>query len=67
MIRLIGMDKEEPLNRFLTKVSRGRMEPATGEATVCGMLAVTDDKTGLATAIEPIRVGGRLSQVIPNI
>jgi len=63
----LGMNKEEPLNRFLTKVSRGRMEPATGEATVCGVLAVTDDKTGLATAIEPIRVGGRLSQIMPSI
>lgn len=63
----LGMNKEEPLNRFLTKVPRSRMEPATGEATVCGVLAVTDDSTGLATAIEPIRVGGRLSQAMPSI
>lgn len=63
----LGMDKEEPLNRFLTKVSKSRMEPATGEATVCGVLVVTDNKTGLATAIEPVRVGGRLSQIMPTI
>lgn len=63
----LGMDKEEPLNRFLTKVSRNRMEPASGEATVCGVLVVTDDKTGLAIGIEPLRLGGRLSQIMPGI
>lgn len=63
----LGMDKEEPLNRFLTRIPRSRMEPATGEATVCGVLAVTDDATGLATAIEPLRIGGRLSPVMPTI
>ncbi len=63
----LGMDKEEPLNRFLTKISKTRMEPAKGEATICGVLVVTDDKTGLATAIEPLRIGGRLSEVVPGI
>ncbi|MCJ8308440.1 MAG: TIGR00282 family metallophosphoesterase [Rhizobiaceae bacterium] len=63
----IGMDKEEPLNRFLTKLSKGRMEPASGEATVCGVLVITDDSTGLATAVEPLRVGGRLSEIWPSI
>ncbi|MEL7228833.1 MAG: TIGR00282 family metallophosphoesterase [Pseudomonadota bacterium] len=63
----LGMDKEEPLNRFLTKVTRNRMEPASGEATVCGVLAVIDDRTGLATGIEPLRIGGRLSQIMPGI
>ncbi|EFL87795.1 TIGR00282 family metallophosphoesterase [Ahrensia sp. R2A130] len=63
----LGMDKEEPLNRFLTKVPKGRMEPASGEATVCGVLVVTDDSTGLATGVEPLRVGGRLAEVWPTI
>lgn len=63
----LGMEKEEPLNRFLTKVNKTRMEPARGEATVCGVLVVTDDKTGLATGIEPLRVGGRLSEIWPAI
>ncbi|MEL6966745.1 MAG: TIGR00282 family metallophosphoesterase [Pseudomonadota bacterium] len=63
----IGMQKEEPLNRFLTKLPSSRMEPATGEATVCGALVVTDDTTGLADAIEPIRMGGRLSDIWPTL
>lgn len=63
----IGFDKEEPLNRFLTKLPRERMTPATGPATICGVLLVTDDATGLATAIEPLRTGGRLSEIWPGI
>ena len=62
----LGMDKEEPLNRFLTRLPKGRMEPATGEATVCGCLCVTDDATGLAVSVEPLRVGGRLAPVRPT-
>ena len=36
-----------------------------GPATICGVYVETDDRTGLATRVEPIRVGGRLSQAIP--
>ena len=58
---VIGMDKEEPLRRFLTGMSSGRFQPANGEATLSGVLVETDDKTGLATHIEPVRDGGQLS------
>ena len=60
---VIGMDKAEPLQRFLRKLPVERMRPAEGPATVCGVAVETDDKTGLATKISPIRIGGRLSQV----
>jgi len=63
---VIGMDKEEPLNRFLSKISTGRMTPATGEPTMCGIAVETDDKTGLAVNISPIRMGGRLQAVLPD-
>lgn len=63
----LGMEKEEPLNRFLTKVPRERMNPASGTATICGVLVVSDDKTGLATAIAPLRLGGRLEPIWPEI
>lgn len=62
----LGMDKEEPLNRFLTKINKNRMEPAIGESTICGVLLITDDATGLAVSIEPLRVGGRLSETWPQ-
>ena len=60
---VIGMDKAEPLQRFLRKLPVERMKPAEGPATVCGIAVETDDKTGLSLKISPIRVGGRLSQV----
>ncbi len=63
---VIGMDKEEPLNRFLSKIPTGRMTPATGEPTMCGVAVETDDKTGLAVKISPIRMGGQLQAVLPD-
>jgi len=63
---IIGMDKEEPLNRFLRKISGGRMTPATGEATMSGIAIETDDKTGLALNIAPIRIGGQLQATLPQ-
>jgi metallophosphoesterase (TIGR00282 family) len=59
---VIGMEKSEPLNRFQRKLPVERMRPAEGPATVCGVAVETDDATGLARAIAPIRVGGRLSE-----
>ena len=63
---VIGNDKEEPLRRFTTKISQGRYKPAEGPATVCGVYVETDDRTGLAKRIEPIRVGGRLKETVPD-
>jgi metallophosphoesterase (TIGR00282 family) len=59
---VIGMNKIEPLQRFQRKLPVERMRPAEGPATLCGVAVETDDATGLAVAIAPIRVGGRLSQ-----
>ncbi|SPJ24291.1 TIGR00282 family metallophosphoesterase [Palleronia abyssalis] len=58
---VIGMQKEEPLRRFLTGMPKGRFEPAGGEATLSGLLVDTDDATGKATSVQMIRRGGRLS------
>jgi metallophosphoesterase (TIGR00282 family) len=64
---IIGMQKEEPVHRFLHKIQRGRIEPATGEGTVSGLAIETDDATGLATAVSPFRIGGCLRPVEPVI
>src|ERR1700761_2179354 len=64
---VIGNQKEEPLRRFTTKISGGRYQPAEGPATVCGVYVETDDATGLARRVEPIRLGGRLSETIPVV
>lgn len=57
---VIGMDKTEPIKRFITGLSQ-RPEPAKGPATVAGLVVETDDATGLATSIAPIRLGGLLA------
>ena len=63
---VIGMDKAEPLQRFTRKLSSQRFSPAAGPATVCGVFVQTGAK-GLATRIEPVRVGGRLKQALPQL
>ncbi len=63
---VIGMEKDEPLHRFLHRYSGGRFEPASGEATLCGVLVETIDATGLARAIAPLRLGGRLPEAWPD-
>jgi len=62
---VIGMEKEEPLRRFTTRMRGGRFTPASGEGTLCGVFVETDNKTGLAVRAEPIRVGGGLMQAVP--
>ncbi|NOU07166.1 MAG: TIGR00282 family metallophosphoesterase [Hyphomicrobiaceae bacterium] len=64
---IIGMDTDEPVNRFITRIPRGRFEPAEGPATVCGLCIDIDDKTGLATRTEAIRIGGVLSPAEPRM
>ncbi|WP_304177830.1 TIGR00282 family metallophosphoesterase [Phenylobacterium aquaticum] len=64
---VIGNQKEEPLRRFTTRISSGRYKPAEGPATVCGVFVETDDRTGLARRVEPIRIGGRLSETVPTL
>jgi len=62
---VVGMDKEEPLRRFLRKTPGARYEPANGEATFCGVAAEIG-ADGLATMISPVRLGGRLREEWPN-
>ncbi|MEX6508021.1 TIGR00282 family metallophosphoesterase [Jiella sp. M17.18] len=62
----LGMEKEEPLNRFLTKVPRGRFEAAQGPATIAGLAVEISDRTGLAEKVAAIRLGGRLSASVPD-
>lgn len=62
---VIGMEKDEPVNRFVTGMRSGRFVAASGEATICGVFVETDDRTGLAVRCEPVRMGGALSALVP--
>ena len=63
---VIGMKKEEPVQRFGTKIAKSKYEPASGEATICGLAAEVDDDSGLPTKLEPLRLGGKLSNTLPS-
>jgi metallophosphoesterase (TIGR00282 family) len=63
---IIGVDPEEPLNRFLTGIAQSRFTPAEGEATLCGIALETDPATGLVVSFSPVRVGGVLAQSLPQ-
>lgn len=59
---VIGMKKETSVAKMVRKYSFERLSPAEGDGTVCGCLIESDDKTGLARSITPVRVGGLLGQ-----
>ncbi|MDX2307478.1 MAG: TIGR00282 family metallophosphoesterase [Hyphomicrobium sp.] len=62
---VLGMDPDEPLNRFITRIPRERFEPANGPATVSGVAVETDDRTGLAIRVKSLRLGGILEPTEP--
>lgn len=65
-LSVIGMQKDEPVQRFLGRISGGRFEPAVAQPTICGVAIETDDATGLAVSIEPVRAGGVLRATEPR-
>lgn len=62
---VLGMEIDEPVSRFLTRIPRARFEPASGVATICGVAVETDDATGLARSVKALRLGGALTPTEP--
>ncbi len=56
---VIGMNKENSLNKFLKKDSLKHF-PANGEASLSGVILECNDDTGLAESIDPFIFGGNL-------
>jgi calcineurin-like phosphoesterase len=63
---VIGMDKDEPLGRFLRRISTSKFETANGPGTFSALAVETDDATGLATRVGPVRLGGVLEETKPT-
>jgi len=63
---VIGMSKDEPLRRFLTKMPSTRFEAASGPGMLSGLTVETDDKTGLALRAAPVRIGAGLHETRPT-
>lgn len=64
---VIGMTKSAAINRFVRQLPTERLHPTRGESTLCGLMIETNDQTGLAKNIAPLRIGGQLSQTLPTI
>jgi 2',3'-cyclic-nucleotide 2'-phosphodiesterase len=64
---VIGMQKEAAVLRFVRKMPGERLQVAEGEATLCAAFVETDDATGLARRIAPLRLGGRLAAHWPEV
>ena len=62
---VLGMESDEPINRFLTKIPRGRFEPSFGPATLSGLAIEIDDTTGLASQVGAFRQGPHLEPALP--
>jgi calcineurin-like phosphoesterase len=63
---VLGMEKDEPIQRFLTKVPSTRFAASNGPATLAGLAVEIDDDTGLARAVAPLRLGGVLTETVPG-
>jgi len=63
---VIGMEKDEPLRRSTTKIAGGRLAPAQGLAALSGLMVETDDTTGLARRLAPLRIGPVLDPAEPD-
>ena len=59
---IIGMNKEDALNRFLYPNKKARLEVSSGEPTLCAVVVETSNN-GLSKSINPLRLGGKLEQV----
>lgn len=62
---VIGMDKTVPVERFRRQLPGERLSVAKGAGTLCAVFVETDDRSGLAQRIAPVRLGGKLSQAMP--
>lgn len=63
---VIGMAKDEPIRRFLTKMPAARFEAATGPGALSGLAVEIDDETGLARRVAPVRLGAVLAEAKPD-
>ncbi|MEE2999720.1 MAG: TIGR00282 family metallophosphoesterase [Pseudomonadota bacterium] len=64
---VIGMKPEAAIGRFMKRMPLERLSPSDGIGTVCGVFLESDDNTGRALRLEPIRIGGRLIEHIPKL
>jgi len=65
-LSVIGFERREPTRRLIEKTPGSRWEAANGPASLAGLLVETDDRTGLATRLGPVRQGPHLEPALPD-
>ncbi len=63
---VIGMKKDIAIERFRRKMPGERLSPANGDADLCAVYVETDDRSGLARYVAPLRLGRRLAPAWPT-
>jgi hypothetical protein len=63
---VVGTEASQAVNKFVRKVPGEKFRPAEGAVTLCGVMVEIDPKSGLCLKIEPLRIGGKLSQTMPE-
>jgi metallophosphoesterase (TIGR00282 family) len=63
---VLGMQKDEPVRRFLQKTPGARLEAALGEGTLSGLAVDIDDRSGLARMVKAVRIGPHLNPSLPE-
>lgn len=64
---VIGVRKDMAIGRFTKKMPGEPFIPASENKMLCGAVIVTDDNTGKALSIAPLRTGDVLSETMPQI
>ena len=64
---VIGYRKDISIARLTRKLPGERLVPADGPASLCAIFVETDDVTGQAQRIEPLRLGGCLASTLPTV
>ncbi|MDR3326294.1 MAG: YmdB family metallophosphoesterase [Rhodospirillaceae bacterium] len=64
---VIGMEKDVAISHLIHKFPNKRLSPAEKHGTLCAVFVETDDVSGLAKKIEPVRIGHHLNQTIPIV
>ncbi len=60
---IIGIEAEEPMQRFVMGMAKKRFTPAKGEATLSAVIVEVDHRTGLACSIKHRKIGGILDNL----
>ncbi|EPY01872.1 YmdB family metallophosphoesterase [Magnetospirillum fulvum] len=63
---VIGMKKGPAIHKFVRKVPGERLSPSEGPGTICGVMVDTDDRSGQAVRVAPLRLGPRLQECWPG-